>query len=173
MVSNFGYGITLPQGFGFLPNQQGFIPNQQGYIPNQQGFGLMPPDQQGYSFVSPIPNPGYGFIPPDQQSNFGGGINTEQQQSPLPGPGFGYTPQDQQYNPQGFGVDVEEESDDNFDVAEPKKKKKKDPNKPKKPRSPWLFFSIERRKELKEEKPDLPRTELNKEVSKEWKSMSE
>jgi len=164
------YQQLVPQGYGFI--HQGLQP----------GYGLMP-DQQG--FISPIPQ-GYGFIPPpDQQSNpqglnFGGG-STEQppQPSPIPTPGFGYNPPDQQSNPQVLSIGGEDEgeesgSDDNNDKKKKRKKEKKGPSKPKKPRSAYLFFSVEKRKELKKDMdPEKTGSEITKEITNEWKSMTE
>jgi len=53
-----------------------------------------------------------------------------------------------------------------------KQRKKKDPNVPKNPRNAWIFFSVEKRKELKEKHSDWDHKMVNKKVSKMWKAMT-
>ena len=62
-------------------------------------------------------------------------------------------------------------SDD--DVPAKKKKAKKDPNAPKRACSAFMFYSIERRPQLKVENPDWAFGEYGKQIRSEWRSMSD
>lgn len=70
--------------------------------------------------------------------------------------------------------DDEEDSDD----EKPKKKKqtekkKKDPNAPKRPATAYIFYSKEKREELKRNNPSLSFTELGKKLGEMWRGASE
>eukprot|EP01050_Picozoa_sp_SAG11_P025665 SAG11_NODE_5870_length_1444_cov_1.449814_1_plen_163_part_00 len=65
--------------------------------------------------------------------------------------------------------DYEAPSDDD----EPKKRKKKDPNAPKRAMTAFMFYSIERRPQLKEEHPDWAFGEFGKQIGMEWREMSD
>lgn len=49
-----------------------------------------------------------------------------------------------------------------------KGKKKKDPNKPKRARSAYIFFSMDKRDEVKEDNPDINNREIMSELGKRW-----
>jgi len=53
-----------------------------------------------------------------------------------------------------------------------KPRKIKDPNAPKNPRNAWIFFSVEKRKELKEAHPDWDRVKISAELSRRWKRIT-
>ena len=54
-----------------------------------------------------------------------------------------------------------------------KAKKEKDPNAPKRPQSSYFLYCNERRVTLKKEKPELSMCEMTKELTKEWKALTE
>lgn len=53
-----------------------------------------------------------------------------------------------------------------------RKTKKRDPNAPKHPISSFLFFSFEKRKELRENHPEWSISEVSKELGSMWRAMS-
>lgn len=59
------------------------------------------------------------------------------------------------------------------DVEEEKKKVEENMKPPRKPLSPYLFFSQERRKVIKQQKPELNAKQIMRIVSKEWQEISE
>jgi len=56
---------------------------------------------------------------------------------------------------------------------EKKERKKKDPAAPKRGMSSYMFFSNDRRPELKADKPDLPFGEYAKIIGEEWRGLNE
>ena len=52
------------------------------------------------------------------------------------------------------------------------KKLRRDPNMPKKPLSAYIYFSQERREQIKKENPKMPVTHVMKEVSNRWSAMT-
>ena len=58
-------------------------------------------------------------------------------------------------------------------MAKGKKKEKKDANAPKRALSPFLYYTLERRPELKKEKPELSHKELLSEMGVEWNKMND
>ena len=58
-------------------------------------------------------------------------------------------------------------------MSKGKKKKKKDSNAPKRALSPFLFYTLDRRPELKKEKPELSHKEMLSEMGVEWNNMKE
>ena len=59
------------------------------------------------------------------------------------------------------------------DEDAPKKKKKKDPNAPKRACTAFMFYSIERRPQLKAENPDWSFGEFGKAIGAEWREMGD
>lgn len=59
------------------------------------------------------------------------------------------------------------------DIEEEKKKVEENMKPPRKPLSPYLFFSQERRKVIKQQKPELNAKQIMRIVSKEWQEISE
>lgn len=55
----------------------------------------------------------------------------------------------------------------------PNKRAKKDPSAPRRNPSAFLLFSIKKRKELKEQNPDLKNTEISRMLGEEWRKTSE
>eukprot|EP01052_Picozoa_sp_SAG31_P034242 SAG31_NODE_3973_length_3702_cov_3.586848_4_plen_150_part_00 len=62
---------------------------------------------------------------------------------------------------------------DDDEPAGRKKKAKKDPNAPKRACSAFMFYSIERRPQLKDEHPDWSFGAFGKQIGTEWRSMSD
>lgn len=59
------------------------------------------------------------------------------------------------------------------DIEDEKKKVAENMKPPRKPLSPYLFFSQERRKVIKQQKPELNAKQIMRIVSKEWQEISE
>lgn len=54
-----------------------------------------------------------------------------------------------------------------------KKSDNKEDNKNKRPKSPWMYYSMENRKKIKEENPDKKMTEITTMLKNIWKEMDE
>eukprot|EP01129_Flabellula_baltica_P001216 TRINITY_DN11108_c0_g1_i1.p1 TRINITY_DN11108_c0_g1~~TRINITY_DN11108_c0_g1_i1.p1 ORF type:complete len:174 (-),score=49.85 TRINITY_DN11108_c0_g1_i1:24-545(-) len=54
-----------------------------------------------------------------------------------------------------------------------KSRKKKDPNEPKRVRSAFIFYSMDKRKQLKKKYPNLKNTEITKKIGKAWHKESD
>lgn len=58
------------------------------------------------------------------------------------------------------------------DLEPPSKKQKKDPNAPKRNMSSFMFFSNDKRQQVKDENPSLAFGEVGKELGRLWKEAS-
>ena len=58
-------------------------------------------------------------------------------------------------------------------MSKGKKKEKKDSNAPKRALSPFLLYTMERRPELKKERPDLNNKQILSEMGQEWNKMND
>ena len=58
-------------------------------------------------------------------------------------------------------------------MSKGKKKEKKESNAPKRALSPYLFYTMDRRPDLKKEKPELNNKQIISEMSQEWNKMKE
>ena len=58
-------------------------------------------------------------------------------------------------------------------LVKDKTKAHKDENQPKKPMSPYIYFSVDCRKDVKAKHPNMSAVEVTKEIAKRWNEMSE
>ena len=58
-------------------------------------------------------------------------------------------------------------------MSKGKKKEKKESNGPKRALSPYLLYTMDRRPDLKKEKPELSNKQMISEMSQEWNKMKE
>jgi len=61
----------------------------------------------------------------------------------------------------------------NLDTFIDKKKKKKDPNAPKRASTAWIFYTSEKRPDLRDENPDKKMTELTTIMSEMWRNLTD
>ena len=59
------------------------------------------------------------------------------------------------------------------EMSKGKRREKKDSNAPKRALSPFLYYTLDRRPELKKEKPELSHKELLAEMGVEWNKLKE